>query len=269
MPFQVEKSPFLCSDITLAPFCVGAPKALMTVTATAGLLTCKTLSTLSPVRLGVPFTLWVFSLTALCCPIQSDETVVLFKSTDTPWLSVKCFALWLALKAQNLTRELHHIICVYVFGGKYLQSDGWIFRDWCKDFRPSDCFCFVLVFCIPNSVWGGIKTISMQKCLNHILIVSKDGFSCRFVWMSYSTPSLTHRDASDNHSLILTKDKILQQIGRLMYKAVLPRKGNVPSIFFCSVAFMGQVRTWGLIVFAYFRFVQRVLCCFCYQRGIF
>lgn len=28
----------------------------------------------------------------------------------------------------------------------------------------------------------------------------------------YSTPSLTHRDASDNHSLILTKDKILQQI---------------------------------------------------------
>lgn len=107
------------------------------------------------------------------------------------------------------------------------------------------------------------------------LIVFKHGFSCRFVRMflttPYSSPSLPYRKASDIHSLILTKDKIVHQTEPPSYnswtKLCLSRKGS--STVFYSPAFMDWDRIWGVLVFADFKFVQMVLWCFWYQKGYF
>lgn len=82
--------------------------------------------------------------------------------------------------------------------------------------------------------------------------------------MSLTPPYSTPRDASDNHSLILTKDKILQQIDRcschftrVMSIAVFAQKGECAQHTRLQCGFHGTRQDLRITVFAYVRFVQR------------
>lgn len=105
----------------------------------------------------------------------------------------------------------------------------------------------------------------MQKCLNHILIVSKHGFSCRFVRMfpttPYSTPSLPYSKASDSHSSWQrTAGQYIRQLRwshyptRLIDKALFVQEGIQRSLFQSGFQGLGQdLRSPSLQILSLFR----------------
>lgn len=141
----------------------------------------------------------------------------------------------------------------------------------------SSRFGFLLVclfVCFILSSGKKIKAISMQNAwatfrflLRMDLVV---GFWV-FLTTPYSTPTVTHRDASDNKFLVLSEENEVERqvdlMGLALYRTHAQSHaypGGGSSTFFRHVAFMRCIRTWESPVSAYFGFVQMVLCCLCH-----